>query len=117
MNLTRKAVVGWCLLACAAGAFPADPIGSLQPPVSPGEQQPLVPFEIRHAAGGAPGPLVSPDGKLTVKVVGDLEAQAVPVPRSWSPLGGWKDRAPLRTRKHLLSPPEPVSYQWEWRME
>jgi hypothetical protein len=77
MNLTRKAVVGWCLLACAAGAFPVALIGSLQPPVPPGEQQPLVPFEIRHAAGGAPGPLVSPDGRLTVKVVGDLEAQVV----------------------------------------
>jgi hypothetical protein len=75
MSPTRKVLVGWCLLA--AGASPAALIGYLQPPGPYAEQESMMRFEIRPAAGGTPGPGVSPDAKLTVKVVGDLEAQIV----------------------------------------
>jgi WD40 repeat protein len=46
-------------------------------PPGSAKQPPPVCFEIRHAPGEKPGLLNSPDGKLTVRIVGDLQAQIV----------------------------------------
>jgi hypothetical protein len=77
VNSVPIAPVAFCLLAWAAGATPVVPPGAPRPPAGSAEQRPPVRFEIRHAPGGEPGPLTSPDGKLTVTIVGDLQAQIV----------------------------------------
>jgi len=75
VNSTRIAPVAFCLLTWAAA--PAVPPGTPMLPPGNAEQPPAVRFEIRHAPGGKPGPLTSPGGKLTVRIVGDLQAQIV----------------------------------------
>ena len=74
MNSTRIAPVAFCLLTWAA---PAVPPGTPMLPPGSAKQPPPVRFEIRHAPGKKPGLLTSPDGKLTVRIVGDLQAQIV----------------------------------------
>jgi hypothetical protein len=64
-------------------------------------QEPPVRFEIRHTPGGSPGPLSSPGGRLTVKIVGDLRAQIVEA-ASGTPVGPvlWHSRRRDRMRIH-----------------
>ena len=101
MHLPRRAAVASCLLAWAAGAAPAALPGTqLPPPGNPGREPP-VRFEISHAQGAKAGPLASPDGKLTVRLVGDLHAQIVEAV-SGTPVGPvlWHSRRRDRMRVH-----------------
>jgi hypothetical protein len=47
---------------------------------------PLVRFRVRHARNGIPGPRISPDGKVTVQLLGQLQARLVEV-GSGNPVG------------------------------
>jgi hypothetical protein len=71
------ALVALGLLAWATGGAPAAPPGTGTAPALGAAPNAPVRFEIRHAPGGRPGPLASPDGTLTVRVVGDLHALVV----------------------------------------
>jgi hypothetical protein len=73
----RMTLVTLGLLACATGAAPAGPLATQTAPALGAGPNAPVRFEISHAAGGRPGPPTSPDGKWTVKVVGDLQALVV----------------------------------------
>jgi hypothetical protein len=77
MEPAPTALVTLSFLACTTGATLAVPPGTPVLSAGSAEQRPLVRFEIRHAPGREPGPLTSPDGKLTVQIVGNLQARIV----------------------------------------
>lgn len=78
MNRARNRLVALGLLAWAASAA-AVAVRDPQPKPALRAHPPgsAVRFEINHTGNGKAGPLTSPDGKLTVKVVGALEAVIV----------------------------------------
>jgi hypothetical protein len=74
MHQPLTVLVTLSLLAWPTGPAAAVPPGCEAPPAPAGGP---IRFEIRHGPGGQPGHRASPDGRLTVAVVADLQARVV----------------------------------------
>jgi hypothetical protein len=81
MNRTQLACVACSLFACILGPLAAAPGDSDEPRFAwtVTQQAPPVRFEIIHSCDGLPGPQVSPDGRMTVAVEGNLQASIIEV--------------------------------------
>jgi hypothetical protein len=86
MNATRLALISFPLLAWTTDLQPAVSIRDSNSLARCLGHAPPVRFQIRHARNGIPGPRISPDGKVTVQLLGPLQAQLVEV-GSGNPVG------------------------------
>jgi hypothetical protein len=74
MNQPEIVLVSLSLLAGLAETARVMPARTDVPAARDGRQ---IHFEVRHGRDGQPGPLASPDGRLTMRVVADLHAQII----------------------------------------